>query len=674
MQSLKSDRPSDSRARGKYSQFVATLPANFSSLDARGAYLRELKAMMEKKISVKRRDKNFWENQIKNKHWGSPVLLREVWRETYIDQKKKIRPKVLAKELSGRVIGKCHMSPHVVEGIARREANLAIGRADESLVIKSPRGPVRDLYLSWDDDKIKEFCDVRATECWRLYRNSPMPGWEIREVVREYGFELPVIKIGGVVCLEGALQRVITEKWWRRRVRALKAERVDELARALRLVSARGQTYCSNELHRIKRSQRARNRSILESLEAKNDAGDVYSLQELADLSPSNPSIRISELMVRARGFENLADGFGHQGVFLTLTAPSAFHPMRQIKKSNGELLRVVPNEKWIGATVREAQNWMNHKWSLIRSAWARRGIECYGFRVVEPHHDGCPHWHALLFFEKDDAVIKEAVRIIKQKMFKEYANEKGAKKHRVKVVMIDKSKGSATGYIAKYIAKNINGSHLEEDLFGNDARSASERICDWAAGHRVRQFQQIGGPSVSVWRELRRMDNAEGYVEYARQAADSADWEAYCLMQGGPFVKSRLQPIRLGRWVEERVNAETGEIVQLDKEINLYGEPVPGVVYGVEAFGDNFLSRFYRWEIGNAAKSWWNTFKKRQQKIAGWVAKEFLYPGGFSDLLGKKSDVVVSSAGELSSDDVDDFQRSLDEGLSLDDIPVWGG
>ncbi|MGK4475982.1 replication endonuclease [Aeromonas molluscorum] len=36
--------------------------------------------------------------------------------------------------------------------------------------------------------------------------------------------------------------------------------------------------------------------------------------------------------------------------------------------------------------------------WKRCRAALARRGIEYFGFGVVEPHHDGTPHWHLLLF------------------------------------------------------------------------------------------------------------------------------------------------------------------------------------------------------------------------------------------------------------------------------------
>jgi hypothetical protein len=203
---------------------------------------------------------------------------------------------------------------------------------------------------------------------------------------------------------------------------------------------------------------------------------------------------------------------------------------------------------------------------ALARSALARRGIGLYGFRIAEPHHDGCPHWHMLVFVRalpgyttphvKD--VAGRAIRVMKRYAWRVDRGEPGAFKRRLDVKRIDWSKGSAAGYIAKYVAKNIDGvaDHktkegyvVTTDTAGDYELKPSARVEAWAARWGIRQFQQWGGAPVSVWRELRRVPadmvqeappamaaawNAVQKVEGEKRAC----WASYLRAQGGAIVK----------------------------------------------------------------------------------------------------------------------------------------
>ena len=347
--------------------------------------------------------------------------------------------------------------------------------------------------------------------------------------------------------LSGRIGRMCDPQWWARNVRGQLLKENENLVRTAGLVRRKEQVYVSDHAVRVKRMRRKANRDTLEALEVASDHGDALNLLEVTESSNSNPAIRRAELLMRCRGFEDVAKAWGHTAIFLTLTAPSRFH-----RVSHHGIL----NPKWDGTTPKQAQEYLCGIWSKIRAAWKRRGFTPYGFRVAEPHHDGCPHWHILLFcpnettgwFHPGKLQGEGLIGIAGKYALKESPGEPGAAKHRFTYKYIDPGEGSATGYIAKYISKNIDGMREDGEAIGldydsgRDATEASGRVRDWASVWGIRQFQQIGGPSVTVWRELRRMREeiqqplqAAFDWEAPRAAADDSQWGLFWAIQGGP-------------------------------------------------------------------------------------------------------------------------------------------
>lgn len=350
--------------------------------------------------------------------------------------------------------------------------------------------------------------------------------------------------------VEPALARLTQAHWWTRQLRQHRRRFLDAIQRDLGVVQKHRGIYCGDFALSLHREQQARNQHYLDNTTLVNEVGDTVQLSEIAQHTIAHPAIRRAELMARIRGFESIADLYGHAGEFYTLTTPSRFHA----QLSDGRR-----NLAFSGETAKAAQRWLCETWQLIRSQLHREEIRPYGFRVAEPHHDGTPHWHFLIF-----AAPEHAQRV--RKVFRRYAlreREAGANKHRFKSVAIDKSRGTAAGYIAKYISKSIDGAHLDTDQHGTEAGHAAERVVCWSRTWGIRQFQQVGGPSVTVWRELRRLKAQEApSIEQARDAADAGDWAAYVLAMGGIDAPRKTHPIKPHYAYRETVNTDTGEIL----------------------------------------------------------------------------------------------------------------
>ncbi|HDZ3085057.1 TPA: replication endonuclease [Klebsiella pneumoniae] len=363
--------------------------------------------------------------------------------------------------------------------------------------------------------------------------NIAIPGW------KQYCDE--------VLTAEDALRviaRLQKEKWWLGKLRKIHDRWREHLMIATSYVSKVASPYCSEPCLREWVAQKKANFEYLQAMELEDqDTGERTSLLDKVMGSVSNPKIARHELMVRMRGFEDMANEMGLVGMFYTLTAPSRYHATHVHSGKR--------NDKYWNASPRKTQKYLCNVWSRVRAKWGREGIRTFGFRVAEPHHDGTPHWHLLLFLRPEE--VEFATDIFHEYALQEDGNERGAAEYRFTAKLIDEEFGSATGYIAKYISKNIDGYGMDGEFdheSGKPVKEMAKRVRAWASRWSIRQFQQIGGAPVSTWRELRRLGSRElvlhPELEAARAAADAPDWPGYINAQGGPFVTRDCLRVRL--------------------------------------------------------------------------------------------------------------------------------
>lgn len=369
--------------------------------------------------------------------------------------------------------------------------------------------------------------------------------------------------------------RVTDPRWWVRKIAVADARRAERRRIQAGDVRRGKELYCSDAaVHRWRQSKAAA-LDYAEQCVVFNDDADVLMLADLAARSLSNPANRRAEMFTRIRGMEEFAAEQGDVAVFVTITCPSRMHPA---------------SERYDGTTPKQASDYLCGQWAraraaLARGAKSRPAVDVYGMRIAEPHHDGCPHWHALFWLKPDhlgvfrDLMTRYAMQVD--------GAEPGAATHRITFEEIDPERGSAVGYIAKYIAKNIDGRKQNGGTIGDavdsdglsdgDAIATAERVLAWASLWGIRQFQQVGGERIGPYRELRRVDGSveDGALEKARQAADAGDYRAY-------------------------LDAARGAGIETEKRreyCNRYGEPVP-VVCGVRAGESVVITRREDWRM----------------------------------------------------------------------------
>lgn len=219
-----------------------------------------------------------------------------------------------------------------------------------------------------------------------------------------------------------------------------------------------------HDLEFVREKLRRQNNFLEFSYISNDQTGQTFCLKDCIVSSNHNPQRYYGEILNRINTLEREATNAGLTPVFLTMTLPSEFHEM---KTQDGKL---VPNPKYAGITPKEAVKILTKQFAKLRQDRSLKELtkaQRMYYRVNEPHKDGTPHTHILLFIPKDQI---DRVEIAFKRLFLQVGNK------------FEKNIKSASSYIMKYINKTLPMS--KEQISESD-----QYINAWYVKHRVNRF-----------------------------------------------------------------------------------------------------------------------------------------------------------------------------------------
>ncbi|RDV24424.1 hypothetical protein DXV75_14510 [Alteromonas aestuariivivens] len=230
--------------------------------------------------------------------------------------------------------------------------------------------------------------------------------------------------------------------------------------------------------------------------------------------------IRAKEIYALSKAMECIAEENGMEWIFLTGTCPPEMHPNPTIGRNNYDETELHNACKWLG------DQWKKFRAGLSKNNISMSESTCFGLRTLEPHRDGCPHIHALVFIKKEYIPIVTAEFIKRFDNSQEFfCDGKAIKDKKAKfstlvkkideVEQIKCRKGawvvkngrmsgtdgaaSPSSYINKYITKHLSSKQGDTAV----------RVRSWLRVLGVRSYSKFGmSANLTLWKDLRRIKN----------------------------------------------------------------------------------------------------------------------------------------------------------------------
>ena len=256
---------------------------------------------------------------------------------------------------------------------------------------------------------------------------------------------------------KGALKRMKEPKFWRKNIEKQVLKRIEHQAFTQKKLGRNRQEKCvSNKTLEYFDLKKVQTDSFLAAQEfVRVDSVDADKKDEivrfnLLDAAESAQTARVNELFITLKSLEIIAQEQEKDWVFLTFTCPPEYHPNPTTNS----------NKYNIENDFEAAKNFLNKQFKSFLKYFDKkyeRGNDFFGIRVFEVHEDGCPHLHAMMFFEKS---MREGIQNKMRWLHEDEGQANHFKNHEQNIVRFksnDASAAKASSYIYKYLTTALN-------------------------------------------------------------------------------------------------------------------------------------------------------------------------------------------------------------------------
>ncbi|EOK5959814.1 replication endonuclease [Vibrio parahaemolyticus] len=324
--------------------------------------------------------------------------------------------------------------------------------------------------------------------------------------------------------------------------------------------------YASERAMKVREEQLSSHNNYLENLILENG-------KTVKDIQKTMSS-KLFELYVTIKGYEDISKEKDFIWLFITLTCPPEFHPNPSEKFGFS---------KWDGSYVNDAKDFFTNKFRLIRMKANDDEMNfslnsAFGIKVLEPHKDGTPHVHLILFVKREyedyykNLFIRYFRRYVEVPFHDQDGNlieyhgcdiiREGYDRNGVKLE--DENISSAASYVIKYCLKNQELNSLNTSKFGDNDIDA---INAWKSANRLRSFSMLGVKGISTkYNDCRKLANfLRKQNNYEKSFKDIVLKDAY------DYMKAVLRTEINYNYSREDMLADVNQLIfDLDKFLDL--------------------------------------------------------------------------------------------------------